>query len=153
MKVQGRTKRSRAHALLGVMIGLVCACLAAPAIGQGNGQGQGTSCVRSDIECPAGRADRDAGACSSYQSCFITATDSLYYTVDERRFDCNGLDCTQAEVQLNDYCCPRIDADAGAGRPVQYSDGCAIGHAAASAGSLALLALVSLIGLFRRRAS
>ena len=151
MKVQGRTKRSRAHALLGVMIGLVCACLAAPAIGQGSGQGQGTSCVQERLECATGGLD--GGTCSSFSSCFVTATESLYYTVDGRRFDCDGLNCDQAQVRLNDYCCPRVDADAGAGRPVRYSDGCAMGHAAASPGSLALLVLVSLLGLFRRRAS
>ncbi|MET0412717.1 MAG: hypothetical protein ABW217_15545 [Polyangiaceae bacterium] len=153
MKVQGRTKRSRAHALLGVMLALMCACLAAPAVGQGPGQGQGTSCVQQNLDCVAEGVDGGAGICASFASCYVTATESVYYTVDDRRFDCDGLNCSQAEVQLNDYCCPRVDADAGAGRPVQYSDGCAIGQAAASTGSLALLALVSLLGLFRRRAS
>jgi MYXO-CTERM domain-containing protein len=153
MKVQGRTKRGRAHALLGVMIALVCACLTAPAVGQGNGQGQGTTCVQESLDCAADGLDGGPGICSSFNSCYVTATESVYYTVDDRRFDCDGLDCAQAQVRLNDYCCPRIDADAGANRPVQYSDGCVIGHAGASTGSLALLALVSLLGLRRRHVS
>lgn len=148
MKVQERTKRSRAHVLLGAMITIVCLSLAAPAIGQGSGQGQGQSCVQERLDCSSGGLD--GGVCSSFQSCFVTATESLYYSVDGRRFDCNGLDCTRAQEELNAYCCPRVDADAGAGGPVKYSDGCALGHSVPSAGSFALLGLL-LIGLRRRR--
>lgn len=127
------------------------ACLTAPAAGQGSGQGQGTTCVQQPLACAAGGLD--GGTCSSFSSCFVTASESLYYLVDGRRFDCSGLDCEQAQVQLNDYCCPRAEADAGSSGPVKYSDGCAMGHSAASTGSFALLALVSLIGLRRRSAA
>ncbi len=153
MKVQGRTQQSRAQALLGVLIALACVSLAAPAWGQGPGQGQGTSCVQRTLACVTEGLDGGAGICSSFTSCYVMASESVYYTVDDRRFDCDGLDCTETEVRLNDYCCPRVDADAGAGRPVQYSDGCALGHTPASTGSLALLTLLSLLGLRRRRAA
>lgn len=164
MKVQERTKASRAQARLGARVVLLCVCVAAPAVGQGPGQGQGTSCVQRQLACVAEGLDGGAGICSSYSSCYVTATDSIYYTVDDRRFDCDGLTCTQAEAQLNAYCCPAVNADAGTG-PVLYTDGCALGrtgvssngantgaNTGASSGSLALLALASLLGL-RRRAS
>jgi MYXO-CTERM domain-containing protein len=150
MKVQERMKRSRAHALPGAMITTVCVSLATPAIGQGPGQGQGQSCVQERLDCSSGGLD--GGVCSSFQSCFVTATESLYYSVDGRRFDCDGLDCARAQEELNAYCCPRVDADAGAGA-VRYSDGCALGHSAASTGSFVLLGLFVLAGLRRRHRS
>jgi hypothetical protein len=148
MKVQERTKRSRARALLGVMIAAACVGVSAPAMGQGNGQGQGTSCVRESLACAAEGADGGTAICQSFQSCYVTATDSLYFSVDDRRFECNGLQCEQAQAQLNAYCCPPPEEPA-----VKYSDGCALGHAASASGSLALIALGSLLRLRRRRAS
>jgi hypothetical protein len=153
--------RTGARAGVTLLVLLASTSLALPA----KGQGAGTSCVNEDLACSAGAADAGSGNCSRFQSCFVTATESIYYTASGRRFDCDGLECEQAQRELNAFCCPIEESDAGTGgRRVNHSDGCTLslppraetartessnGQASLGVAGLALLSLLTL----RRRAA
>ena len=142
---------------LGALITAASLSLATSAMGQGQGPGQGsdTSCVVNDLRCSASGLDSGASQCSSYQTCFDSETESTYYIADGRRFDCEGLECARASLELDAFCCPVVDNDAGAGRRrVNSGGGCALSSPASSAGSFSIagLGLLALL-LLRRRAS
>ncbi len=79
---------------------------------------------------------------------------SLYYSVADQRFDCDGLDCRDAANTLADYCCqrgefaPASSADDGGGCSVGRLD---TGANQGEAGSEVLLAAAGLcVGLALR---
>ena len=99
------TKKTRA-ALHGIALALTLgsAALAQDAPNSDapeQGTGPDADCMpsRQPHECP----DR----CPSYDTCFVSEDEQLYYRVDDQRFDCDGLDCGAASVTLGDYCCGR----------------------------------------------
>jgi hypothetical protein len=156
MNVQGRGVCKRVRGGLAALIALAGLSLAAPAMGQGSGQGSDTSCVVNDLVCSASALDAGSGRCADYRTCFASDTESTYYIADGRRFDCDGLECAQASAELDAFCCPRVDSDAGTGggRRVNHSDGCALSSrpVPSSDASLAIagFACLSLLTLRRR---
>jgi hypothetical protein len=115
------------------------------------GSDDGASCMPSTApECPE--------RCPSFDTCFISAAMGqparLYYRVPEQRFDCDELDCEQAAVRLNDYCCergefaPQQDDDGGGGCVLHSAPG------EPSEGSAAWLGMavgIGALGLARAR--
>jgi hypothetical protein len=133
-------------ALLGIALGLG-ASRNAIAQNEAPDAGEQGDCTpsREPHEC----ADR----CPSYDTCFIEAGDGqLYYRVENQRFDCDGLDCAAASVELGDYCCQRGDYAPSHGD----GGGCAFSDSASSAapgvGASAALALAFAATRLLRRA-
>lgn len=60
---------------------------------------------------PGGQPSECTDRCPSFDTCFIDAAMGqparLYYRIDDQRFDCNGLVCEAAVLQMADYCCQR----------------------------------------------
>jgi hypothetical protein len=146
-----RMTRSGLRGGLGILAALAGLGHAAPAMGQG----QGTSCVEQSLPCAASGLDSGSNRCAEFTSCFVTASESVYYLADGRRFDCDGLNCTRAQSELNAFCCPRVDSDAGAGRGrVPHGDGCTLSSLTSSSDTAVTtggLLLLSLLTVRRRR--
>ena len=70
-------------------------------------------CTRNTHSC--------AQRCPSYDTCYVSDDELIYYNAAGRRFDCAGLDCGAAVARLEDYCCergefaPSADKDDGGG--------------------------------------
>jgi hypothetical protein len=101
-------------------------------------------------QCTASlEAHECADRCPSFDTCFIDEGDGrLYYRVKGERFNCAGLDCTAASVELGDYCCQRGEYAPSHGG----GGGCSLAGAlpspaAAGAGGGAQLALAVAAGL------
>lgn len=59
-------------------------------------------------DCTRSREPHEcAERCPSFDTCFVAEDGQLYYRVMSERFQCAGLDCNAASVQLGDYCCER----------------------------------------------
>jgi hypothetical protein len=117
MNVQGRRMRTLVRAGIGSLALAASLSFGAPALGQ-----EDTSCVESRFTCE--------GQCTEYETCFDSESESTYHVANGRRFDCDGLDCRQANVALDAFCCPTpaasaADADAGAGA-TKFDGGCSI---------------------------
>lgn len=94
-----RTLRGSFEALRALAIGLLWTQLAS---GQGRAPDAGAG------ECTPSREPHEcAERCPSFDTCYIEDDAQLYYRVEGERFECDGLDCDAASVQLGDYCCQR----------------------------------------------
>jgi hypothetical protein len=92
---------------------------------------------------PSREAHECADRCPSYDTCFIEEGEGqLYYEVKGERFQCDGLDCTAASVELGDYCCQRGDYAPSHGG----GGGCALSGSAPTPGR-ALAATAAGVGL------
>jgi hypothetical protein len=117
--------------------------------GSGGGAAVPANCqVAPAVECP----DR----CPTFNTC-TAETDAgdlaLYYSVDDQRFDCDGIKCEVAASQLQDYCCQRgafaPSSDDGGGCALAPHPGTARSGAASSENVWACLGVG--VGLFARR--
>lgn len=141
-KHSSRLRRS-GSLVLGVVLGIAAAVVVRPASGQAN-----MSCVTEQLNDNEFTCDD----CTSYETCYNTATESLYYTVKGQRFDCDGYDCEQATKQLQDLCC---DTEPASSTSADDKDdgGCATApHAAAPDAAVSVSwALAALVALRRVR--
>jgi hypothetical protein len=89
-------------ALVGIALGVSLSRAGAAQAGQG-----GASTEAMDGTCPNREPHECADRCPNVDTCFIQEEGQLYYLADDRRFDCDGYDCTAANQTLLDYCCER----------------------------------------------
>ena len=134
-------RRGRSLAL-GVALGIAASAVVRPASGQAN-----MSCVTEQLNDNEFTCDD----CTSYQTCFSEASESLYYTVQGQRFDCDAYDCTEARERLLDLCCDTEPTSATGASSDDDDGGCAfVGGGVGGVGS-ASWASVVLAALFMRR--
>ncbi len=143
-KQSPRLRRSRSL-VLGVALGIAAAAVVRPAFGQAN-----TSCVTEQLNDNEFTCDD----CTSYETCFNSSTQSLYYSVQGQRFDCDGYDCAQATERLQELCCDTEPTPASTGTGSEGDDGgcafVALGSRATRSASWAL-ALLAALSIRRKR--
>jgi hypothetical protein len=129
--------------VLAAALGITAASVVRPAFGQAN-----MSCVTEQLNDNEFTCDD----CTSYQTCFNSETESLYYSVQGQRFDCEGYDCTQATERLQELCCDTEPTPASSGKSSEGDDGgCAFVGLGSRATRSAPWALAVLAALSIRR--
>ncbi len=95
-----RTLTGWPDALRGIAVALFWTQLA-------SGQGAALDAGERGDCTPSREPHECAERCPSFETCYIEDDAQLYYRVEGERFQCDGLDCAAASIQLGDYCCQR----------------------------------------------
>ena|SRR5688572_25942741 len=95
--MMNRWMRGWQTAFFGIALG--CGVFSSVRTSRAQDAGLEGDCTRNTHSC--------AQRCPTYDTCYISDDQRIYYSAPGRRFDCDGLDCAAAVASLGDYCCER----------------------------------------------